>query len=213
MVRKRIVPRGSRVWLPSGLSLSYNGFVSLEAPARASRRSGSYWWLFWAAVAVWGLFASAYFHGREEQYIEENARLRQQVASATAELMDLREAAGILGGEDVTRFQSMKRAGPGAGSDILYVDRGHGMLLIAGLNAAPAGKTYEMWIVPPNRPSIPAGLFQARNDGATMHVALNSAARPEPGTEIIVTLENAGGAATPSTPALVSIRISGATLH
>ena len=155
---------------------------------------------------MWGLFASAYFHGRERQYIEEGVRLRRQLESTTAEAAELRQAADVLNAPGVLTFRSEPR-GPNAIPSTLYVDPARGLVLIAShLAPAPPGKTYEMWVIGPGHTAASAGLLQSRNDALTMHVAINTPAAV-PGAEVIVTMENAGGAAQPSMPALISIPI------
>ena len=45
------------------------------------------------------------------------------------------------------------------------------MLLIASnLPPAPAGKIYEMWMIPKGGKPVPAGLFQSESTGAAMHI-------------------------------------------
>jgi anti-sigma-K factor RskA len=87
----------------------------------------------------------------------------------------------------------------------VWVHPQRGVLLIASnLPPAPAGKAYEMWIVPKGAPPIPAGLFNSDPQGVATHVwsqpvNLASAAA------VAVTLEAAGGVPAPtSTPLIVA---------
>jgi anti-sigma-K factor RskA len=67
-----------------------------------------------------------------------------------------------------------------------------GTLVVRGLDAAPAGKTYEIWVIEGSAPK-PSGLFRG-GEGRTA-VALT---RPVPaGATVAVTLEKAGGADQP----------------
>jgi anti-sigma-K factor RskA len=66
----------------------------------------------------------------------------------------------------------------------------------SGFDAAPAGKTYELWVIEGKTPR-PAGFFTG---GEKQVVALT---RPAPvGSTVAVTLERAGGANSPTPPVL-----------
>lgn len=67
-------------------------------------------------------------------------------------------------------------------------------LVVLRLNRAPKDKTFELWVVEGGKP-VPAGLF--RGGGAQTIVALD---RTVPRTaQVAVSLERAGGSATPTT--------------
>jgi anti-sigma-K factor RskA len=80
------------------------------------------------------------------------------------------------------------------GSGSVVVDRdGAGALVLSKLSSAPAGSTYEAWVIQ-GRSASPAGLFQG--GGTTTLVELT---RPVPaGALVAVTLEPAGGTSTPT---------------
>ena len=87
----------------------------------------------------------------------------------------------------------------GAAGSVVVNGDGHGTLVLAGLSPAPTGKTYEAWVMHDGK-AFPAGLFEAH--GSTVVVRL---AHSVPhGSVVGVTLERAGGAATPSLPPLVA---------
>jgi anti-sigma factor RsiW len=76
-----------------------------------------------------------------------------------------------------------------AGEGRLVVDsEGRAVLVLDELDPAPAGKTYELWIVEGESPA-PAGLFPGR-DGIDV-VGLEGTV--EPGNVVAVTLEDEGG--------------------
>lgn len=90
-----------------------------------------------------------------------------------------------------------------AGDGRLVVnEEGDAVLVLHGLDPAPAGKTYEMWIVPggdlasANR----AGLFSGR-DGSELE-RLDGTVRA--GDVVAVTIEEAGGVDTPTTAPIVA---------
>ena len=74
------------------------------------------------------------------------------------------------------------------------------MLLIASnLPPAPAGKIYEMWLLPKGGKPQPAGLFQSENDGTAMHVQ-PGAVDVQTLAAVAVTLEVEAGTTEPTLP-------------
>jgi anti-sigma-K factor RskA len=83
------------------------------------------------------------------------------------------------------------------------VDRGIPQLAVSGLPAAPAGKAYEVWVIPAGKAPLPAGLFSG---GGKVVVRLT---RPLPrGATVAVTLERAGGVKAPTTPVLIATKLA-----
>jgi anti-sigma-K factor RskA len=85
---------------------------------------------------------------------------------------------------------------------VLVVDGGtqEGSLLLFGLEEAPAGHTYEAWVIEGDVP-VPAGLFSA-GGGRTTVVPLT---RPVPaGAVVAVTVEQAGGADQPTQQPIIT---------
>jgi anti-sigma-K factor RskA len=70
--------------------------------------------------------------------------------------------------------------------------------LYASIRAAPAGKTYEAWVIR-GKVALPAGLFRG---GGTVNLKLTRDARP--GDVIAVTVEPAGGTKTPTSPPIAA---------
>jgi anti-sigma-K factor RskA len=89
------------------------------------------------------------------------------------------------------------------GRIVLAVDaRNRGFLVLDGLAPAPAGRTYQAWLIRPGRP-VPATV--ALFDGTRMLVPL--AGRVPAGAALAVTLERTGGAPAPTrTPRLLARR-------
>jgi anti-sigma-K factor RskA len=76
---------------------------------------------------------------------------------------------------------------------------GSATLTASGLEAAPAGKTYEAWVIPASGAARPAGLFQG-GAGTAVHLR-----RPVPEhATVAVTIERAGGATKPTTKPIFS---------
>jgi anti-sigma factor RsiW len=100
----------------------------------------------------------------------------------------LEEATAILADPDAERLPVQ-----GADGVLVVAPGGEGALVVTGLDPAPAGRTYEVWVIEDRKPS-PAGLFDARADRTV--VALE---RSVPrGAVVAVTLEREGGVDEPT---------------
>jgi len=169
------------------------------------RRFG--WAPFLAAALALSMFAVFYFAGRERDIANELARSQQQMGRQTIELSRLNEAFGILNGADttVTSFGEGQNAPP---KGKVFVSPSQGMLLIANnLRPAPAGKAYEMWLIPKGEKPRPAGTFQSAEDGTAMHVLRGQVQAGE--ALVAVTLEPAGGTDQPTSTPLFAAPIHG----
>jgi anti-sigma factor RsiW len=81
------------------------------------------------------------------------------------------------------------------GRGVVAVDpTGQGVLVVDRLPRAPAGKTYEAWVIPAGGDPVPAGLFQG-GDGTTVVHLQRSVPR---GSTIAATVESAGGVTAPT---------------
>lgn len=165
------------------------------------RRFG--WAPFLAAATVFSLFAAFYFSGRERDFATLATRLDSQLRSQTIELTRMNEAFAILNGVDttVTSFGKGQTAPP---KGKVFVNPTQGVLLIASnLPKAPAGKAYEMWVVPKGgKAPIPAGMFQPDSGGNVMHIQ-RGAVDMNGSAAVAVTMENEAGASTPTMPILI----------
>src|SRR6185436_9364864 len=148
-----------------------------------------------AAAALFSLLAAVYFGGREKAFADELARVRAQMRGQTLEVTRLNEAFSILNAADTV--QTSFGAGP---KGKVFVNPARGVLLIASnLPPAPAGKIYEMWLLPKGGKPRPAGTFQSEATGSAMHVQ-PGAVDLQTLAAIAVTLENEGGSSEPTLP-------------
>jgi anti-sigma-K factor RskA len=137
-----------------------------EAPRRARPRLA--WWPRLSAVAVPALAAVVL------GLVIWNVSLRDQVSSLKVPLQHAQ----------VTRVGSLGSA---------VTNSGGTTTLFASIRRAPAGKTYEAWVIR-GKVAIPAGIFQG---GGTLELTLTKPAKP--GDVIAVTIEPAGGTKQPTT--------------
>ena len=85
----------------------------------------------------------------------------------------------------------------GADGSLLIEPSGEATLIVDGLGPAPAGRTFEVWVIEDDRP-LPAGLFPGAPGRSAIPLT-----RPVPqGAVVAVTLERAGGAQKPTTDPL-----------
>jgi len=87
----------------------------------------------------------------------------------------------------------------GAAGRLVVGDDGMAALVVRGLAPAPAGKTYEIWVIEDDRPR-PAGLFDEAGE-----VVLLDRRVPDDAT-VAVTVENDGGVGAPTTDPIFSAR-------
>jgi hypothetical protein len=136
------------------------------APARQGTRRG--WWPRVSLVAVPAMAAAL------AAMLAWNVSLRNDLSTNRSDLAN---------GAAVTL--------PGVGNVVAQTDGN--ATLFAHLRAAPAGKTYEAWVIR-GSVALPAGVFKG---GGTVELKLTQAAKP--GDRIAVTIERAGGSRKPTT--------------
>ena len=175
----------------------------LASAGGADRRFG--WAPFLAAALALSLFAVVYFAGRERDLGNELSRARDINREQTIELTRVNEAFAIVNGVDttVTTFGEGQPQPRGK----VFVNPSQGVLLIANnLRPAPAGKAYEMWLIPKGGKPKPAGMFQSSPEGSAMHVPRG----PVEDTAVVaVTLESETGSDAPTSPVLFAAQVSG----
>jgi len=112
----------------------------------------------------------------------------------SGDLDEARSALEVLGDPD-SRTVALQ-----TGQGRLVVDPdGRAVLVLNGLGRAPAGKTYEVWVVEGDVPA-PAGLFPG-SSGAERVVVDGTV---DAGDVVAVTVEDSGGAEQPTPPLIVA---------
>jgi anti-sigma-K factor RskA len=131
-----------------------------------------------AALAI-GLYAS---------------QLRGDLDDARSALEQQRQAAAVLADPDARTVALTN------GQGRLVVDEnGRAALLLRDMGRAPAGKTYEVWVVEGEN-AVPAGLFPGEDDVDLVAVD----GEVGTGDVVAVTIEDEGGAETPNLPPVVA---------
>ena len=131
-----------------------------------------------AALAI-GLYAS---------------QLRGDLDDARIALEQQRQAAAVIADPDARTIALSN------GQGRLVVDEsGRAALVLRDMGPAPAGKTYEVWVVEGGN-AVPAGLFPGEDDVDLVAVD----GQVGEGAVVAVTIENAGGAETPNLPPVLA---------
>jgi anti-sigma-K factor RskA len=142
--------------------------ATAPVPARAPPRRAARWWPRIAAVAVPALAAAVV------GLVVWNVSLQ-----------------GDLSSLQHTLFHGSTGNLRGVGNVI--VKPNGNATLFASIRPAPAGKTYEAWVIR-GKVALPAGIFKG---GGTVNLTLSRDARP--GDVIAITIEPAGGTKAPTT--------------
>jgi anti-sigma-K factor RskA len=161
------------------------------------------WTPLLAGSTLMFLAAAIYFGGREWDFSQQVVRLTEQSRAQIIELTRLNEAFALMNGADttVTSFGEKKPVPKGK----LFYNPSKGALLIASnLPQAPAGKAYELWLIPKAKGASPvrAGMFQSESDGTVMRIMPGPIDANTNGA-IAVTMENEAGVDAPTTPILI----------
>lgn len=107
-------------------------------------------------------------------------------------------AAAVLANPD-SRTVALQPGTQGQGRLVVDAD-GQAVLVVDGLEPAPAGKTYQLWIVPHGGAAESAGLFPG-SDGLEV---LTVDGTVDTGEIVAVTIEQAGGVDAPTTKPIVA---------
>jgi len=202
---------------PPGLRNRVLAGVGAAAPARVTRAAPRWWPAALAAAAVVGLGLGVLSTRMQlEQLRERTLALQREVERAQTEVSQLQEA--LVEARTVrdlvahpesrlTLLVGLDPAPRAHGRVLWNAASREAILLASGLQAAPAGQAYEIWVIGPSKKPVPAGVFQPRSDGSAL-VALprvEDTARPH---TFAVTLEPASGSAAPTGPMVLAGAVS-----
>jgi anti-sigma-K factor RskA len=154
-----------------------------------------------AALAVW-------LSIQERHRTAELVQARQALFQMTAEQDRLQRALSFLNQPDTQQVNFGKgQPRPPRGS--VFVNPKLGVLLIAGnLPPLPAGKTYQMWVIPKGAPPRSAGLFQSTSDGSALHVLSGPLDAASLGA-VAVSVEPQSGSPAPTTTPIIVAMLGG----
>lgn len=162
------------------------------------------WMQTWAAVAacaVLGIFWVG--HTRRERVRDIALRdAMEQLRQSETESGRMKEVLALLNSpETIVRVSTEGATQPPQGK--VFVNPTQGVLLLAAnLPPAPAGKIYEMWVIPASGNPVPAGLFQTESNGSAVHLFKGPVEVASTGA-VAVTLEASEGAAQPTSQPII----------
>lgn len=193
-----------------------------EPPARLRKRvlasvgvepKARFQWMWaWVATAAAAVVAVAYLGNVSQQRSTELAQVRtelqtalSQAAQTNAELLRARNVMDFLNAPE-TKLVTFGPADPKPPKGRVLLNPGKGVVLIASnLPPAPAGKIYEMWIIPKGGKPAPAGLFSSNVQGGALHMFRLPTGAVSATDTVAVTLEAAAGSDQPTTQPLIVV--------
>lgn len=175
-------------------------------PERRGSRAWSAW--FWAPAftAAVLIVALAALWRYDQQLLRSNQELAEQLRSAEAATQQARQVVDTLTAADaqhVTLVSTGARVQPEAKT--VYSARQRSLVLLASnLNALPAQKTYELWLLPADGTApVPAGTFKP-SAGGSATLVMSQLAGAVAAKGFAVTVEDEPGASTPTMPIVLS---------
>ncbi|HEX5283795.1 MAG TPA: anti-sigma factor [Bryocella sp.] len=195
-----------------------------ELPQERRRGSRAPWvlaWTGWAIAAGVSFVAGVQVHQRQQiqnSMAAQQARMddttRQAVhaqdalaalTAANAMQMPLHATAAVKPVVAVKPGTPAPPAAPSPDAMVAYLaDKGALVFIGTHMDPAPAGKTYELWLLPANGGNpMPAGTFKPDAQGAA-HIVMPQLPKGVPAKGFGITVENDGGSPTPTLPIVMS---------
>ncbi len=170
-----------------------------------SERRGSGFWIPWIAAAAMTVAAiSLGVQNRAlNDELQDESNLVTNLAGQASKAQQVLEVLTAPSAQRVTLTEGKAPAEPTARATYLP-ERGGLILLATNLKPLPAGKTYELWIIPANgKAPVPAGLFRPDAVG-TATLVLPPLSPGIQAKAFGVTIEKASGSDAPTSPIILS---------
>lgn len=183
-----------------------------EKGSRSSRPRRAPWvlaWTGWAVAAGCSFVAGLQFHQRQQ--IQGSVATQQaRLDDATRQSARAQDALATLTAANATQValhstSDLKPGTPAVVALAAYLaDKGALVFVATHMDPAPAGKTYELWLLPADgRNPMPAGTFKPDAQGSAS-VVMPQLPRGIPAKGFGVTLENEGGSDSPTLPVVLA---------
>jgi anti-sigma-K factor RskA len=170
-----------------------------EAPATAR------WWTVLPAFAAMGLATLCLIFWMERVDLQHKLdALRVQFSQQQGELQQAREVVSTLTANDAMRVTLVAAKAPPQpqGKAIYLRDRSSLIFLASNMPQAPAGKAYELWLIPKSGAPIPAGVFKPDAHGSA--TVVNPPLPPgQEAKAFAITLEPEAGSSAPTSEVLM----------
>jgi len=156
-------------------------------------------WEWAAALAACSLIVALWISLEKRTTDRELANARVTLQQTAAERDRLEQAFTFLN-QPETRQVNFGQGQPSPPRGNFFLNPRMGVLLIASnLPALPAGKIYEMWVIPKGGAPRPAGLFQSGPQGTAMHILSDAV---DSNVTLAVTIEPESGSPAPTSNVL-----------
>jgi hypothetical protein len=214
-VEQKEVPEGARERFLSRIAADAGSRTDVEAVAAtkakvvsigASPRRPARWstWIAWGAVAAMIVIAAGlemrvrFLRGQ----IELQARLIQQQQQANARAQMVMDLLSAPNAQHVMLTTAKSRPAPMAKA-VYMASKGALLMQASNLDPLPSNKTYELWVIPMKGEPMPAGMFRPDAAG-NASVVMPDMPKGIEAKAFGVTIENAGGSATPTMPIVLA---------
>ncbi|MFM2123609.1 MAG: hypothetical protein RL328_60 [Acidobacteriota bacterium] len=163
-------------------------------------------WMWFAAVCAAAMLVTALWFGVVSSFRrQQRDEARAQLAETITDRDRLRANFRFF---ENPQTRQVRFGGTGAPQGNVYVQEQLGVLLVAAnLPQVPAGRIFEMWILPKHGAPRPAGLFRAGAEGSAVHV-LGQRLNLAEVDAIAVSVEPVAGSPIPTAPVLFTVPIS-----
>jgi anti-sigma-K factor RskA len=193
------------------------GVGAATGAPRMTRAAPRFWPATLAAAAALGLALGVLSTRTQlERLRDRTLALQQEVDQAQREVAQLQEA--LVEARSVRDLVARPESrltvlaglnpAPGARGRVIWnATTREAVLLASGLERAPAGKAYEIWVIGASARPVPAGVFQPGPDGSVV-VSLPRVEDTARANTFAVTIEPATGSAAPTGPMVLAGAVS-----
>jgi len=203
--RMRETFQGGATSVPSGKPIEMTATQTEFATVPSTRRSK------WAVITPWAIAAClaiacsilGYRTASLNDALDGESALVSNLAAKASRAQQVLEVLNAPDAQRVTLAATKTPPAPTAHA-VYLAERGALMMEANNLKPVPAGKTYELWVIPASGAApVPAGTFTPNGEGYAS-VVLPTLPSGVPAKAFGITIENAGGSKTPTLPIVLS---------
>jgi anti-sigma-K factor RskA len=191
--------------VPVGKPIEMTATQTEFATVPSTRRSK------WAVITPWAIAAClaiacsilGYRTASLNDALDGESALVSNLAAKASRAQQVLEVLNAPNAQRVTLAATKTPPAPTAHA-VYLAERGALMMEANNLKPLPAGKTYELWVIPASGTApVPAGTFTPNGEGYAS-VVLPALPSGVPAKAFGITVENAGGSKTPTLPIVLS---------
>jgi anti-sigma-K factor RskA len=191
--------------VPAGKAIEMTATQTEFAAVPSTRRSK------WAVITPWAIAAClaiacsilGYRTASLNDALDGESALVSNLAAKASRAQQVLEVLNAPNAQRVTLAATKIQPAPTAHA-VYLAERGALMMEANNLKPVPAGKTYELWVIPASGAApMPAGTFTPNGEGYAS-VVLPTLPSGVPAKAFGITIEDAGGSKTPTMPIVLS---------